>query len=70
MVPEKNRLIGVAHSLMDLVTLTGLPVKLERDLFRRLLSGYRRMDRQQSETWQSRDTALETIGNHCDGPVG
>ena len=62
MISLENYLIGIAHALVYLVTLTLLPLKLEGDLTSGFLLRHRGVDRQQSEARQTLDAALDAIG--------
>ena len=62
MVSLQDGLICIADALMNLIALTRLTFKLEGYLPGGLLVGHGRMDRQQPETWQAGDGALNAIG--------
>ena len=61
-VSLQNGLVSIAHALMNLITLTGLSLKLEGDLSCGLLWCHRGLNRQQPETRQTGDSTLDAIG--------
>ena len=56
--PSHNLLIRVAHPLMYFIALAHMPLIHERDLPRGLVGRHRRVNVEQSQSWQHRDGAL------------
>ena len=61
MVSLQNGFAGIAHTLVNLVSLTCLTLKLEGDLTSGFLLRHRGVDRQQAEARQTFDAALDAL---------
>ena len=62
MVCLHDGLIGIAHALMNFVTLTRLPIKLESDLFRCLFSSHRCLYGKKTKTRQGKEQRRGAAG--------
>ena len=61
MVGLQDGLVGIADALVNLVALTCLPIKLERDLLGGFLCSHGGVDGQQTESWQMLDVTLDAF---------